>query len=189
MKVPTALYDANVLYPAPLRDILVRLAMEGLVRARWTHAIHEEWTRNLLRNRPDLAEDQLLRTRELMDRAVRDSVVTGYEKHISDLTLPDPGDRHVLAAAIHSRADIILTLNTRDFPKSALDPHRIVSRDPDAFVASLIDGQVERVCGVVRAQRSALLSPPLTVEEFLDALRVVGMSKTVRKLEVRREEL
>ena len=66
----TALYDACVLYPAPLRDLLIRLAMTGLFRAKWTDAIHDEWTRNLLANRPDLKPEQLNRTRHLMNTHV-----------------------------------------------------------------------------------------------------------------------
>ena len=115
--VPAVIYDANVLYPAPLRDLLIRVAMAGLVRARWTDAIHEEWIRNLLRNRPDLGAEQLKRTRQLMDRAVPDCLVIGYEGLIDGLRLPDMDDRHVLAAAIHARATLILTLNVRDFPR------------------------------------------------------------------------
>lgn len=68
----TALYDANVLYPAPLRDLLMHLAMTGLFRAKWTNEIHEEWIRNVLENRPDLTRNQLERTRDLMNEHVLD---------------------------------------------------------------------------------------------------------------------
>jgi len=57
------IYDACVLYPAPLRDFLVRLATKGLFAARWTDEIHNEWIRNLLQRRPELDPDQLPRTR------------------------------------------------------------------------------------------------------------------------------
>ncbi len=133
--------------------------------------------------------DQLRRTRELMNHAVRNSVVTGYEKRIGELTLPDSDDRHVLAAATHTKANFILTLNTRDFPKAALEPHGIVSRHPDDFLASLLDNHAERVCRVAWTQRSALLAQPLTVKDFLEALREVGLPETTARLEQRREEL
>ncbi|HEY0016011.1 MAG TPA: PIN domain-containing protein [Longimicrobium sp.] len=97
-----AVYDANVLYPAALRDFLIRLARQGLVSARWSSVIHEEWIRNLLINRPDLTREQLERTRRLMDAAVPGAVVEGFERHMTDITLPDPDDRHVLAAAIEA---------------------------------------------------------------------------------------
>lgn len=68
----TAVYDANVLYPAPLRDLFIRLAQAGLVPARWTDAIHEEWVRNVLKDNPELSPERLARTRSLMDEALRD---------------------------------------------------------------------------------------------------------------------
>jgi hypothetical protein len=88
----TAVYDANILYPAPLRDLFIRLAQAGLVRARWTETIHDEWLRNVLKNNPQLLPDRLARTRTLMNEAVRDCLVTGYEELIDSLTLPDPDD-------------------------------------------------------------------------------------------------
>ncbi len=99
--------DANVLYPAELRNLLMHLAMTGLFRARWSAGVHEEWITALLRNRPDLSREKLERTRKLMDKHAPDALVTGYEDLIEGLQLPDPGDRHVLAAAIRGRADVI----------------------------------------------------------------------------------
>lgn len=99
-----AVYDANVLYPAPLRDLLIRLAQAGLVQAKWTEMIHDEWTRNLLSNHSGITPEQVSRTRDLMNLAIRDSLVTGHEPLIETLQLPDPDDRHVLAAAIKAGA-------------------------------------------------------------------------------------
>ncbi len=73
-------YDANVLYPAPLRDLFMHLALTGLFRARWTEEIHQEWMRNVLANRPDISQEQLERTRDLMNRAVLNCLVIGYEE-------------------------------------------------------------------------------------------------------------
>ena len=112
----TAVYDANVLYPAPLRDLFIRLAQAGLVRAKWTDTIHDEWTRNVLKNNPMLSSERLTRTRSLMNEAVRDCLVSGYEVLIDSLSLPDPDDRHVLAAAIRAGAQVIVTYNLKDFP-------------------------------------------------------------------------
>ena len=115
------LYDACVLYPAPLRDLLVRLANTGVVRARWSAAILDECFRNILENRPELKPEALQRTRELMTRAVPDCMVTGFEQLIDGLVLPDSDDRHVLAAAIRAGAQAIVTFNLGDFPAAWLD--------------------------------------------------------------------
>lgn len=84
----TVLFDACVLYPAPLRDFLMHLAITDLFRAKWTDEIHDEWIRNLLKNRPDLTQERLQRTRDLMNSNVRDCLVSGYEDLIPSLTLP-----------------------------------------------------------------------------------------------------
>jgi len=94
----TALYDACVLYPAPVRDVLMHLALAAIYRAHWTNAIHEEWIRSVLKNRPDLTRVQLERTRDLMNAHARDALIQGFEDLIPSLSLPDPDDRHVLAA-------------------------------------------------------------------------------------------
>jgi len=78
MPRPVCVYDANVLYPAQLRDLLMRLAVRGVVRAHWSEDIHGEWTRNVLENHPDLQRTDVRRTRQLMDRAVPDACVEGY---------------------------------------------------------------------------------------------------------------
>ena len=135
------LYDACVLYPAPLRDLLVRLALADLFQARWTAEIHDEWTRNVRANRPDISPASLVRCRELMDQHVPDCLVTGYESLIPTLSLPDPDDRHVLAAAIHGRAGLIVTFNLKDFPSSVLEPYGVQAIHPDEFVVRFLDEQ------------------------------------------------
>ena len=117
----TVVFDACVLYPAPLRDFLLRLSMTGLFAAKWTNQIHDEWIRNVLMSRPEL-KDKLSRTRELMDKAVPDSLVAGYEPLMENLQLPDTDDRHVLAAAIRSGAQAIITFNLKDFPDQCAQP-------------------------------------------------------------------
>jgi hypothetical protein len=124
----TALYDACVLYPAPLRDLLMGLAGTGLFRARWTDDIHNEWIENLLKNEPHRDRARLERTRNLMNAAVLDCLITGYEPLIPALALPDPDDRHVLAAAIRGRADVIVTYNLKHFPDAILGGYGIAAR-------------------------------------------------------------
>src|SRR5260370_28098425 len=95
-----AVLDACVLYPAPIRDLLLQLAKQDAFQARWSDDIHEEWIRSVLKDRNDLTAAQIARTRTLMERHLCDARVTGYAELLPTLTLPDPDDRHVLAAAI-----------------------------------------------------------------------------------------
>lgn len=175
-------YDACVLYPAPLRDFLMRLALTDLFRAKWTDAIHEEWIRNLRKNRPDLTAEQLHHTRKSMDIHVRDALVTGYECLIPSLSLPDPNDRHVLAAAIRSQASGIVTFNLKDFPKEELANYDIEAIHPDEFIADLYDLNAAKVLEAASRQRRSLRNPEKTVEEYLDTLLKQGLPETVSLL-------
>ncbi len=175
-------YDACVLYPAPLRDLLMHLALSGLYRARWTGRIHEEWTTAVLRQRPDITPEQLAWTRSQMDAAIPDCLVTGYEGLEANLQLPDPDDRHVLAAAIACRAGTIVTYNLRDFPDELLAPRGISAQHPDQFIEHVLDLNQAAVCKAVRDQRAALKNPPRTVEELFDAYLRQGLATTVAAL-------
>lgn len=112
------IYDACVLYPAALRDLLMGIAATPgtPVRARWTDAILDECFTAILRDRTDLNKQNLANTRAQMIRSVPDCLVTGYEQLIPGLKLPDEKDRHVLAAAIRANAQAIITFNLKDFP-------------------------------------------------------------------------
>jgi predicted nucleic acid-binding protein len=176
------LYDACVLYPAPLRDLLLHLALTDLFRAKWTDAIHDEWIRNVLANRPNLTLTQLNRTRNLMNAHVRDCLVTRYEKKIPTLSLPDPDDRHVLAAGITASASIIVTYNLKDFPTKAISKYEIEAQHPDEFVANLIDIAHGIVCNAVRMLRANLKKPPIDAENYLNTLERQSLPKTVSKL-------
>src|SRR5215211_7803372 len=107
----TAILDANVLYPAPVRDYLLNLANLEMYKPKWTKEIQEEWIRNLLLKRPDLKRENLEKTRDAMDSAFPDANITNYEEIISSLSLPDQKDRHILADAIRVHADVIVTFN------------------------------------------------------------------------------
>ncbi len=134
----TAFYDANVLYPAELRNLLMHLALTGLFRARWSADVHGEWISSLLEKRPDLTRQKLERTRTLMDKHAVDALVTGYENLIPGLQLPDPDDRHVPAAAIRGGVDVIVTMNRRDFPFRVIGLSGIEAQHPDDFVLHLL---------------------------------------------------
>jgi hypothetical protein len=179
---PIAVLDGCVLYPAPLRDLLMHLAVSGAYRPRWTDRIHDEWTRHVLRNRPDLSADQLRRTRELMNLHAGGSLVVGYEPLIDRIPLPDADDRHVLAAAIQSGATEIVTFNRRDFPAETLRPLAITAVHPDAFVLRLFDRDRDVVIESVRRQRALLKRPPQSVEELLQTFERQSLLRSVEVL-------
>jgi len=161
-----ALLDANVLYPAPLRDYLLSLAAVEVFQPKWTQQIHDEWIRNLLMNRKDLTRTQLTKTQQAMDAAFPDADVTGYSGSIDKLDLPDVDDRHVLAAAIHGDARTIVTMNLKDFPTARLRTFDIVAQHPDAFVTNLIQLEPESCLTALRNQVSRLRNPPKTIMRY-----------------------
>ena len=159
----TVVYDACVLYPAPLRDFLMQLAISDLFRACWTEQIHDEWIGNLCVNRPDLKEEHLQRTRTLMDKHALDALVTGYQDLIESLFLPDPKDRHVLAAAIRAGASAIVTYNLSDFPASELEKYNIEAIHPDDFIFHQIHLSELTVLQAARTHRARLKNPRSTI--------------------------
>jgi predicted nucleic acid-binding protein len=178
----TAFLDASVLYPAPLRDLLLELAVADLYRAKWSDAVHEEWIAAVLRTRADLTRAQLQRTRDLMNAHTRDALVTDFEQLIEILDLPDPNDRHVLAAAIKGRADLIVTANLKDFPKEKLERWGIEAQHPDEFLTHQFHLSQPTFLQAVRTVRLRLRSPPKSVDEYLDTLRAQGLLATVKEI-------
>ncbi|MFC6355956.1 PIN domain-containing protein [Luethyella okanaganae] len=144
-------YDANVLYPSTLRDVLIRVGLARLARPKWTDRILDEVFGNLRANRPDLDSARLDRTRRLMNDAIRDVTVTGYERLIDQLDLPDPDDRHVLAAAIHAESQVIVTRNLRDFPADRLAPWGVEAQHPDDFLTGLHQDHPDALGGIAAA--------------------------------------
>jgi hypothetical protein len=178
----TALFDACVLYPQTLRDVLLSLARTELFRARWSAHINDEWTRNRLKKHPDKAA-QIDRTLALVNASVPDCLVTGYEALIESIgPLPDPDDRHVVAAAIVGRADVIVTLNLDDFPPAVLDPYHIDVQHPDEFVIHQFTLDVATALSGFKAMRARLSRPPMTVDEYLANLERIGLAGTAAKL-------
>lgn len=136
----------------------------------------------MLQNNSHITATQLQRTIELMNLAVPDSLITGYESIIDALVLPDPDDRHVLAAAIRCQADVIVTQNLRDFPEEVLALYDIEAQHPDIFLQHLFDIRPPAFCAVVRDQRASLSHPPYSVDELLDTFLQLGLVQTVAKL-------
>lgn len=181
----TVVYDACIFYPAPLRDLLIRLAITRRFRARWTAQIHEEWTRNLLSNRKYLTQKQLDRTVAMINNAVEDCLITGYEHIIEGLKLPDPNDRHVLAAAIRAGAAAIVTMNLKDFPDCVLHEFEICALHPDSFILDLADLEPPILERVAKEQRASLRNPSVSAKEFVANLRRQGLPGVANFLENR----
>ena len=176
------IYDACVLYPAPLRDLLMRLALTDLFQAKWTRHIHYEWMINLLKKRQDLTREQVERIREKMDSHIRDCLVFGYEDLIDGLELPDPKDRHVLAAAIKAHAQTIVTFNLSDFPAKYILKYDIEVQHPDEFLRHLIDLAPGKFLHAVHETRLSLTKPPKNPDEYLLSLEQQSLPQTVAYL-------
>jgi hypothetical protein len=181
MNGPVAVLDANVLYPALLRDLLMQFAVAGLFHARWTRQIEieDEWTRNLLADRPDISAAQIAVTQTLMARAVPDARVHGHEPLIADILLPDPGDRQVVAAAVRAHAAVIVTRNLRDFPAPALERRGLVALHPDMVVMGLASAEPLKVIAGVRTCQTRLIRPPVSIDQYLNILLRHELTETV----------
>ncbi|MYE26996.1 MAG: PIN domain-containing protein [Chloroflexi bacterium] len=177
------LLDADVLYRAAIRDILLQLAKDDLIEARWTARIHDEWMEALARNRPEIEWSRIERLRNKMDAETRDPLVVDYECLIDGLHLPeDPNDRHVLAAAIVGKCTTIVTFNLDHFPVSRLEQFGITAEHPDTLLRSLLKEDPEAVCASIRRVRVRLEKPAYSVEAYLENLDKAGLCDTAHEL-------
>jgi hypothetical protein len=177
-----AFLDANILYPAFLRNVFMYLALRGLYRARWSARVHDEWSTSVLAKRTDLTRAALERTRSLMDAHIQDALVQGYEGLEATLHLPDPDDRHILAAAIHCGATAIITFNLRDFPEDALAPFGIRATHPDEFIRELFGVDQDAVLSAFRELRADYRNPPRTSGELLAMMEKQGLARSAEAL-------
>jgi predicted nucleic acid-binding protein len=175
-------YDACVLYPNTLRDLLIRIGQAGLVQAKWTDRILDEVCRNLQTNLPDVPAEKLERLRRLMNSSIRDCLVRGFEPLIEAVKLPDPDDRHVLAAAIRAKAQMIVTSNLKDFPLDDIGGWDIEAKSPDDFVLAQIDLNQQAVYGAVQRIADSRRNPPDTIDDVLTQLERSGMVASVAAL-------
>lgn len=179
---PVAVYDACVLFPATLRDLMLRLAAAGLVQPRWSERILDECFRSIGAKRPELDPAALERTRAKMCAAFPDAMVTSNAVIPPGTALPDPEDVHVLAAAIEASATMIVTFNLRDFPATALDTLGVRAVHPDDFVLDRIDEAPGLVCNVLAAQANALRNPPTTVDALVARLSRQGLPRSAARI-------
>ena len=170
----TVFYDANVLYPAELRNFLMHLALMGVFRAKWSADVHEEWIRNLLKNRPDLTREKLESTRQLMDKAAPMRWSQGINTSFLDFFFPTKMTR--------CGASLIVTSNLADFPPEALSPFDIEAQHPDEFILHLFDLTPGLVIEAAHNHRTSMKNPPKTVEEYLDSLESQGLTQTASAL-------
>lgn len=178
----TALLDACVLYPALVRDALLSLHRSCLFAVKWTSEIEQEWTGNLLANRPDLDPALLQRTCELMHAAAPDWKVEGYGDLVAGLTLPDADDRHVVAAAIRGHADCIITTNLKDFPSEYLSQFDLEVFHPDDFIVLQLDLDPLRALKQLKGMRQRLRNPAMDVGQFIQAFVNAGLVRTAARL-------
>ncbi len=180
----TVVLDTCVLYPAHLRDTLLRLAERGLYRAQWSDDILNELERNLAES--GVAPLAVSRLVEQMQRAFPDARIFGYLALIPTMTC-DEKDRHVLAAAVRADVAAIVTFNVRDFPEDSVDPFQIEVIDPDAFLLDQLDLSPRAVLEELELQAAANRREPKPVAALLDALARAGVPQFAD--EVRRHRL
>jgi len=165
----TAVLDACVLYPQSLRDLLLRLAGAGLYQVLWTDKILSEMSGAIPRNREDLDRDRMDRLVATMKDAFPEACVNGWESLESSM-LNHEKDRHVLAAAVRSRADVIVTFNIKDFDTKICEPYGVEVSTPDEFVCQLVDGDLNWAVVVVDSMVADTANPPWTRDKVLESL-------------------
>ena len=179
----TALLDACVLYPVAMADALMSLASAGLFAAKWSRAIEAEWIAALEKRRPEL-QGRLNYRRDQMRHAVADWEVEpqAWQALASGLTLPDPDDVHVLAAALAGHADCIVTANVRDFPVEVTAPLGMEIVHPDQFIAQQWQLDPWVAAAAFKRMRARWKKPQATAEDFAAALERGGLPVTAQKL-------
>jgi predicted nucleic acid-binding protein len=180
MPRPTVVLDANILFPAPLRDFFMHLGIADAARICWSARIEDEWTRNVIAKRPDLEPSRVYRTAKRMNEAMPNAFISGFENIEAGLELPDPDDRHVLAAAIQAGADVIITKNLRDFPNQVLAQYDIQVMHPDTFVHGLLQLEPQAAILAIQNLQASLKNPPKSMLEVLTTLEEQGMTLTVK---------
>lgn len=171
-----AVLDTNVIYPVFIRDLLLWFAHYDLFTPKWSENICEEWEKVILEK--GIKPEEASRRIGKINQAFPDALVQNYKGLINNLTLPDPKDRHVLAAAIKANAHIIVTHNLKDFPEEYLCTFDLKAQLPDDFLTDIIDLNPDQA---IRAFKEMVLNkknPDLDEYEVLDCLRRVGLKNT-----------
>lgn len=175
-----ATLDANVLYPAPLRDLLLNLADLNTFQPFWSERIQNEWIINLLKNRPDLKRTQLERTRNFMNLAFPNANIDKYENIKLIKELPDQNDKHVLQVAIKSKSQYLVTQNIQDFPKDIVSHYNIKLIKADNFIAEICKKHNSELNEAVNQILEYLRNPPITKNKLLEIFNKLELYQTIK---------
>lgn len=168
--------DTNVIYPIEIRDLLFWFAYYDMFTPKWSEHIFDEW-KDVMTRKGVSIEEAIKRT-ERANTAFPDALVKNYSGLIESLELPDPKDRHVLAAAIKTNANVIVTNNIKDFPKEYLASFGLIAKTADDFLTDIIDLNPDQA---VKAFKELVLNrrnPDLDEFQVLDILRKRGLTDT-----------
>jgi predicted nucleic acid-binding protein len=172
----TCVLDTNVIYPIDVRDLLLWFAFYELYTPKWSNQIFDEWIQLMKSKGVDQKEiNQRVRSVNL---AFPDAMVLNYESLIDGLTLPDEKDCHVLAAAIKTNANLIVTNNLKHFPTDYLAMFGLSARNADDFLTDTIDLNPEKAVEAFRKLVSIKKNPPLDEYEVLQRYRNIGLKET-----------
>lgn len=174
MSLFAAFLDACVLVPIAPCDTLLRFADAGAFRPLWSDGVEREAIRALCEIHPDIDPSRFHSRFRNMNEAFEDASVSGWEPLVDGLELPDPNDRHVLAAALRGRADVIVTENIKDFPAVLLEPFGIEAVRVDEFLMTQFHLNRGAAARIVGEQASAMGRPPVTIDQLLGRLAASG---------------
>jgi predicted nucleic acid-binding protein len=169
-QAPSAVLDANVLFPFQLRNLLLHLAAEGQFQPLWSDEIVAEFLRALRRD-AGLTEAQCAHLSSQMRAYFPHARREGHDDVAKGIPLPDEGDRHVIALAMFHEAEFIVTRNLRHFPTAVLLPLGIEPVDPQTFVEILFAVSPAAVIRAAELHRCSLRKHPLPPDAYLESLR------------------
>ncbi|AOX64931.1 putative toxin-antitoxin system toxin component, PIN family [Curtobacterium sp. BH-2-1-1] len=167
-------FDACAIYGITLSDVLLRLADEGAFRPLWSEEVLDEVRRNAVAG--GISAEGIDRRLDMMRTYFPDALVTGHGDLIDGLSC-DPKDRHVLAAAIRAKADVLVTFNVRDFPAGSLEGFDVEVVHPDAFLLDQLDLFPGMITRVLRELSEDYVAPPQSVDDVLGTLRRAGVPR------------
>lgn len=176
----TCVLDTNIIYPIVVRDILFWFAHYDLFTPKWSQHIFDEWHK--LMQSKGINESEARRRSSVATKAFPDALVTHYEGLINSLELPDPKDRHVLAAAIKTNANLIVTNNLKDFPRPYLEKFGLSAKSADDFLTDIIDLNTHLATKAFREMVMHRSNPPMDIYQVLDSLRKNGLLQTANYL-------